>query len=847
MKIFDFLKSQNIPFYKLWYYISDKTGKKTPIGEKNNIDIKDIHKQENKCRERPKSIFIKSIDNKRKYDEILLSNSELESLQQAYTIFIKYTDNVYCIDIDDKDIYNMDDFINKTKCTIFKDCCWIKGNTKGIHIYVKINNMINYSDQQSVYNDFEGDLIRKNNMWEKIDKEIHNGDNGLTEFEYDNIKHIFNDKINFKQKEVINKHNDTNVINKCNDTNELNESNKNKNELEVYVELGIKYKLFQKMKGHSIWINIGFLIKNELGEKGIDLFINLSKDDPKFVEADVKALYEQLNKTVKSDSKKPITIASLIKYFKDTDKDLTKNLIKEAKNILNKNVKKMTAYDDKDNDFSFEHDKLAHFDSVYFNSFRKSYKIQKKYMEHFISKVLRPEPQYIYIEGKQDIGNKSCIFSERNINTAFRHCKTDVKIADDEYEEFSFTSLWLNDPNIKCFNVLDFIPYNGLNKNQENINIYNLFSGYNPKIFTPYNLDKKDIILKPFKELGLELCGGDTNYFNYFFKFLAHMIQNPNERIPICFIFKGKQGTGKNVFLNAVGNIIGKEHYITSANPKDFFGDYAEGFYHKILVNMNECEGKDTFDFEGKIKSFITEDTITINPKNVRPSQISNVARVIIFTNKPNPIPIDVKSSDRRYCVFQTSDKFLDKKYGTTFWTNLIAHFNKPEFIACLYDELNNLDIKCDWRAERPITEAYKQMCKLYVPVEALFFEHYLNDFNDNLTDNDNENERINSKWNNEINPLNKDVYDTYTKFCKINGFSNDKTFQPSISKFNNRMNELEIPHNIVKSYGYNEVRFTPKIVYDFLLKKKWINRDFNDEEVIGIEETTGEDFVFEI
>jgi hypothetical protein len=30
-----------------------------------------------------------------------------------------------------------------------------------------------------------------------------------------------------------------------------------------------------------------------------------------------------------------------------------------------------------------------------------------------------------------------------------------------------------------------------------------------------------------------------------------------------------------------------------------FFGDHAEGFYKMLLISMNECEGKDTFDFEG--------------------------------------------------------------------------------------------------------------------------------------------------------------------------------------------------------------------------------------------------------
>jgi len=519
------------------------------------------------------------------------------------------------------------------------------------------------------------------------------------------------------------------------------------------------------------------------------------------------------------------------------------------------NKKPKSEYDNDDAKVIFEKDKLTHFDSDYFNTFKSNYLIQKKYIEHFICKVIRPEPQYIYLEDEEsDIGKKSCIFSEGNILTAFRHLITETKTKDDEIKEVRFTNIWLNDPKIKCYNKLDFIPYNGFIPEQNNTKVFNLFTGYNPKILSKYNEEKEDIILKPFFELGVELCGGVQDHFDYLLKYFSHMIQKPNERIPICFIIKGKQGTGKNVFLNAIGKLIGKEHYITSANPKDFFGDYAEGFYHKLLVNMNECEGKDTFDFEGKIKSFITEDTITINPKNVRPSQIRNMARVFIFTNKPNPIPIDVKSSDRRYTVYQTTDKYLNKKYGTIFWKKLIEHFNKEEFIACLYNYLNKQKIdQFDWLGQRPITEAYKEMCKLYVPVEALFLENYLIKYRGCLikpdSDSDDEetdNESITSKMEIQQNPLTKEIYEEYTKYCKTHGFTSDRTFQPSISRFLNKCNELELPHTIVKSQGYNEFRFTPKEVYDFLVKKKWINRDIDDDEII-IEDVKGEDVEFEI
>jgi phage/plasmid-associated DNA primase len=93
---------------------------------------------------------------------------------------------------------------------------------------------------------------------------------------------------------------------------------------------------------------------------------------------------------------------------------------------------------------------------------------------------------------------------------------------------------------------------------------------------------------------------------------------------------------------------------------------------------LNEVESKDTFDYEGKIKSFISEDTITFNPKFVRSTTIRNISRLIITTNKPNPIKIDVKSCDRRFVVYQGSDRYLNPEYGTMFWRSLKERFNKP-------------------------------------------------------------------------------------------------------------------------------------------------------------------------
>jgi hypothetical protein len=539
-----------------------------------------------------------------------------------------------------------------------------------------------------------------------------------------------------------------------------------------------------------------------------------------------------LGNEINPKTKKQLSINTLTSLYKKTDVTIYKNIVKDTV------IKQV-------NTIEFDENKLNKFNSEYFNSFKDNYATQKEYFEKFVCKVMRPEPQFIWTEGQRDFGKKACIYSEGQIVTAFKHLKTEIFDEEDNKDK-SFISLWLNDENQRVHNQIEFIPTNQTQIENNDKEIYNLFTGYNPKIKSSYIKENSNKILKYFHELGTALCGDNDTHYNFLIKYLAHMIQKPSEKIGLAFIIKGKQGTGKNVFLNAIGNIIGREHYITSSNPKDFFGDYAEGFYHKLLVNMNECEGKDTFDFEGRMKSFITEETITINPKKVRPIEIQNVARLMIFTNKPNPIKIDVNSKDRRYCVFETSDKFLDKKYGTKFWSGIIEHFNKPEFMACLYDYLSNTDIKnWKWKEERPITDAYKVMCKLYTPVEALFFEYFIEMLKPKMLDNEN-NLIEEEEWTTEIIKSNKEVYDEYIKFCKSNGFTNEKTYQPSISKFNNKINELNIPHKLVKSQGYTTFRYTPKEVYDYILFREWINRDVNDPNVVIVDEK-GEEFIFEI
>lgn len=483
--------------------------------------------------------------------------------------------------------------------------------------------------------------------------------------------------------------------------------------------------------------------------------------------------------------------------------------------------------------------KFETFNVVYFISLN-NYLKKKIYFEMFVAKVLRPDPVYIYIEKEGGLDQMN-FYTQGKITDAFIHLKTGEYY--DNGEEVKFINKWLNDEKIRCYNKMDFLPFN--DKEPIAPHIFNLFRGFNENRDSPYDISKREKLLKPFMDLGIELCGGNPSYFEYFIKYIADIIQNPSKKNPIAFIIKGKQGTGKNVFLNAIGNILGRQHYITSSNPKDFFGDYAEGFYHKLLVNMNECEGKDTFDFEGRIKSFITEDTITLNRKFVQPITIANLARLVIFSNKPNPIPIDVRSKDRRYVIYETTEKYLDTKYGTNFWNLLVSHFNRIDFQASLYDYLNELDISnMDWRVERPITKAYMDMCRLYIPTEVLFLEHKLiNEISKKaLFTSHNELNYITNFETNGI--IGQELYKDYTTFAKEFGFYKDgATYQKNIKSFYGKMNELELPiiqkkpNNIITFY------FNCEEVLKIMKERKWIDRSDEDFKEETKTEIKGDDF----
>jgi hypothetical protein len=489
---------------------------------------------------------------------------------------------------------------------------------------------------------------------------------------------------------------------------------------------------------------------------------------------------------------------------------------------------------------SFPDEYTKELDSNYMNSL-PNYKTQKKYFELFVAKAMRPDPIYIWTSKIKRVDHYGVEyeeyvtqnFDESGLRKALQHIRTN---------DTAFLAKWFIDPKIRCYNRVDFVPYNGVfDPKQHNTTVYNLFKGYNPLILSPLKDESPEKVLKLFLDITLQLFEGNDRFCNLFLKSRAYRIQNPQRKLPYSFIIIGPQGVGKTLVTDTIGRIVGMDHYYSTTKPNDLFGTHAEGFVHKIFVVMNECEGRDTMDLQGLIKGASTDVEMTVNAKYKRPVRMSNLAQLDITTNKTNPIHIDTSSGDRRFLVSKSTRKYLHHKYNNEFWSRAAALFRSPVFIRCLYDYLNKMEVNIDWKVERKacLTKSYYDMLKLSTPSEVFYFEEMYNKMMDNTIE----------SWGNEspwgqykpsfIVKIGDELQSGRVRckktdlFKRMNNWLRDRGYQSNVSQkkwFNQLTTRLDLPISIGPMRdGYPTVEFDIEKLYKHLIHRRWIGGNDSD------------------
>lgn len=263
-----------------------------------------------------------------------------------------------------------------------------------------------------------------------------------------------------------------------------------------------------------------------------------------------------------------------------------------------------------------------------------------------------------------------------------------------KYQGKNSTAWDIYTKNVELFTV------KGLKFYSEDPDIFSYFRGYDFK-----QLDKvKEEIIQPFlSHVHDVIADGNEEIYKYILVWIASILQKPSFKTETAIVILGHQGTGKNSFFtNVICKLMARYANENVTNIESIVGKFNATLENKKLLILNELQSVDMNKFlnSDALKSVITDKVININQKNEPMRVTENVANFIMVSN--NSIPVKIDSSDRRYMVTKTSDKY---KGNFDYFEKLNTSFT-PEFYENLFTFFMTMNIK-DYNLRRiPNSEA---------------------------------------------------------------------------------------------------------------------------------------------
>jgi len=251
----------------------------------------------------------------------------------------------------------------------------------------------------------------------------------------------------------------------------------------------------------------------------------------------------------------------------------------------------------------------------------------------------------------------------------------------DPKKQISMAKLWINSPARREYDGVVFEPTG---------------SGKTPKQLERYYNIWKGLAVKPAKGCWTKfenhiynvIAGGDDDIGQWVITWIARMLQQPGgERPGTSLVLRGGQGTGKGVFVNAVGKLFG-EHFMPVSHAAQVTGRFNSHLNNKILVFIDEGFWAGDKASEGVLKSMITEPYLAIEQKGIDIIKIKNNINLIIASNNEWVVPANV--AERRFCVLDVDEAHQQDR---AYFHELLEELRNGGLEAMLYDLLK-LDLK---------------------------------------------------------------------------------------------------------------------------------------------------------
>ena len=309
---------------------------------------------------------------------------------------------------------------------------------------------------------------------------------------------------------------------------------------------------------------------------------------------------------------------------------------------------------------------------------------------------------------------KSFIDSYMDITTDLYDDKTNEK------STISFVPKWLKDPSIKCYDYIDFKPPPIKCENSE----FNTWTGF--KIANEPLLKTERDYYQEFYNYGLNLLG-EKHILDFIIARYAFRIQNPGLRTNVCLVLCGLEGDGKNRFLQVFYNIM-EGYYTMLDSAKKLYDTHSMYEKDKLFILINEAGGNANFENADVLKTRITENELSINPKGIQSYTIRNLCDYDNTTNNQNVLKL-TDDSFRRFLQVETTSYYSG---NDVFFTDYITNIeNNPIALRQIYEHLKNFDIKSvipsgNFQKDKPTTAIEAEVKRQNRDKILWFFDDYV-------------------------------------------------------------------------------------------------------------------------
>lgn len=269
---------------------------------------------------------------------------------------------------------------------------------------------------------------------------------------------------------------------------------------------------------------------------------------------------------------------------------------------------------------------------------------------------------------------------------------------------------------------LGFIPRSPRAPRPEREVFYNTFQGYRAR-----EAPNPEAIAPILEHISRVWCRRDERLTEYVYNWLAFLVQRPEEKVGTMLLLHSKQGAGKTILTDFIGNqILGPDLYRAVTMAKQLLGKFNAALVHRLLLVLNEANltGPEWAALNDTLKGIITDPTVSVERKGLEVTTEKDYSAVIMCTN--HRVSIRIEPSDRRtVCLDLASDHLGDRAY----FARLIAAVRSPAAPGAFLAWLLNRDITAWLPADFPDTPMRRELMAAHTEGADRYLEERKEDF----------------------------------------------------------------------------------------------------------------------